>query len=77
MADSAREKLFANTVVTIVNIITIFITVFGNFVVIYVMTRERKLRRKSNFYVISVAFADLLKGNISLKSRIKIIIIQL
>lgn len=29
-------------------------SVFGNLVIIYVMTRERKLKRKSNYYIISM-----------------------
>lgn len=35
-------------------------SVVGNVIVIYAMTREKKLERKSNIYVLSVAFADLL-----------------
>lgn len=36
--------------------------VFGNGLVIYVFSQERKLRRRTNYYIISLATADLLVG---------------
>lgn len=38
----------------------ILISLFGNSVVIYVMSREKRLRKKSSLYIISIAVADLL-----------------
>lgn len=35
-------------------------SIFGNSVVIYVMCCEKKLRRKSTYYIVSVTIADLL-----------------
>lgn len=44
----------------LLELIAIIFSVFGNCVVIYVMTVERKLRKKSTLYIISIAIADLL-----------------
>lgn len=41
-------------------IIIVVISLFGNSIVIYVMSREKKLRKKSSFYIVSLAVADLL-----------------
>lgn len=45
-------------------------SVVGNSVVIYVMSREKKLRRKSNYYIISVAIADILIGLVGIPCSI-------
>lgn len=37
-------------------------SIFGNLIVIYVMTRRAKLKRQSNYYIVSLALADLLTG---------------
>lgn len=37
-------------------------SVIGNSLVIYVISRDKKLKSKSNFHILSVAFADLLIG---------------
>lgn len=55
-------RMFWEIVVTLLEVWACVFSVFGNSVVIYVMSREKKLRRKSNYYVISVAIADLLVG---------------
>lgn len=39
-------------------------TVVGNVIVIYVMTRGKKLQRRSNIYILSVAVADLMMGTL-------------
>lgn len=38
------------------------LSVLGNAVVIYVISRDKKLKSKSNFHILSVAVADLLIG---------------
>lgn len=40
----------------------VVISVFGNSIVIFVMSEERKLRKKSTIYNISIAVADLLSS---------------
>lgn len=62
MIISSRVDFFWATFFTVLEMWSFFFSVIGNSIVIFVMTREKKLRRKSNFYVISVAFADLLMG---------------
>lgn len=52
----------ASIVVSALESLAFVITVIGNLIVIYVMTREKMLLRKSNIYILSVAFADLLMG---------------
>lgn len=42
-----------------------FVIVTGNLIVIYAMTREKMMDRKSNIYILSVAVADLLMGLIN------------
>lgn len=36
--------------------------VIGNYLVIYVFLRENKLQKRANYYIISLAVADLLTG---------------
>lgn len=42
--------------------IVAIIAVIGNSLVILVFYRERRLRRRTNYYIISLAFADFLVG---------------
>lgn len=58
----ASDSLVLASIVGILEVTGCLISIFGNAVVIYVMTRQRKLRRLSNFYIISVSVADLLIG---------------
>lgn len=37
-------------------------SIIGNSVVIYVISRDKKLKSKSNYHILSVATADLLIG---------------
>lgn len=64
----------AKLVVTILfflsELIAFLLTVIGNLVVIWVMSREKMLRKKSNHYVLSVSFADLLVGLVALPSGV-------
>jgi adenosine receptor A2a len=47
---------------TIMEILVAVVAVFGNALVIIVFYRERRLRRRTNYYIISLAIADLLVG---------------
>lgn len=38
------------------------ISVIGNVLVIFVFCREKQLKRRTNFYIISLAVADVLVG---------------
>lgn len=62
MVTSEAIRIILGTFFIILAVSAFVLSVFGNFVVIYVMTRERRLRKKSNYYIISVALADLLIG---------------
>lgn len=53
--------LFQVTLASI-DVILFFFCIIGNSVVIYVICRERKLKSKSSFHILSVAVADLLVG---------------
>ena len=47
---------------TVCEVLVAICAVFGNGLVIIVFSRERKLRRRTNYYIISLATADLLVG---------------
>lgn len=44
----------------VLELIAIIISLFGNAVVIYVMSREKKLRKKSSLYIVAIAITDFL-----------------
>lgn len=48
--------------------------IIGNSVVIYVMWKEKKLRKKSHYHVLSVAFCDLLVGVIGIPVNIIVVL---
>ncbi|XP_036340770.1 adenosine receptor A2b-like [Rhagoletis pomonella] len=45
-------------------ILVAIFAVVGNFMVIVVFQRERKLRRRTNYYIVSLAMADFLVGSL-------------
>lgn len=47
---------------TIMELLVAVVAVIGNALVIVVFYRERRLRRRTNYYIISLAIADLLVG---------------
>ncbi|XP_067211124.1 adenosine receptor A2b-like isoform X2 [Linepithema humile] len=47
---------------TVCEILVAICAVFGNGLVIIVFSKERKLRRRTNYYIVSLAAADLLVG---------------
>lgn len=51
-----------NVILVLAESFSFVIGVFGNSVVIYVKTREKKLRRQTNFYVLSITIANLIAG---------------
>lgn len=50
------------SILLFLEIVILIINLFGNSIVLYVMTRPQKLRRRSNFYIISITIANLLIG---------------
>lgn len=51
-----------NVPYTIFEILVALVAVVGNAMVIYVFRIERKLRRRTNYYIVSLAIADLFVG---------------
>lgn len=47
---------------TTLEIIVALVAVVGNAMVIHVFRRDRRLRRRTNYYIVSLALADLLVG---------------
>lgn len=47
---------------TVLEILVAIIAIIGNAMVICVFQRERRLRRRTNYYIVSLAMADLLVG---------------
>lgn len=47
---------------TVFEVLVAICAVLGNLMVIIVFQRERKLRRRTNYYIVSLAMADLLVG---------------
>lgn len=47
---------------TIFEILVALVAIIGNAMVIYVFRIERKLRRRTNYYIVSLAIADLFVG---------------
>lgn len=46
----------------VIEILVAILAVIGNFLVITVFLREKRLRRRTNYYIISLAFADFFVG---------------
>ena len=60
--DKTKVKLELNVPYTIMEALVAFFAVIGNALVIIVFYRERRLRRRTNYYIISLATADFLVG---------------
>ena len=60
VTDCEQPKL--NVPYTILESLVAFVAVIGNALVIVVFYRERRLRRRTNYYIISLALADFLVG---------------
>ncbi|XP_076674251.1 adenosine receptor A2b isoform X2 [Andrena cerasifolii] len=61
-AVNASTRSDLNLPYTVCEILVAVCAVFGNGLVIIVFSKERKLRRRTNYYIISLATADLLVG---------------
>lgn len=61
-ADEISHEL--NVPYTVFEILVAICAVIGNLMVIVVFQRERKLRRRTNYYIVSLAMADFLVGSL-------------
>jgi len=59
-SDSPSSDL--NIPYTVFEVLVAIVSIIGNVLVIIVFRRERKLRRRTNYYIVSLAMADLLVG---------------
>ncbi|XP_016951085.1 uncharacterized protein LOC108025245 isoform X2 [Drosophila biarmipes] len=59
-SDSPSSDL--NIPYTVFEVLVAIVSIIGNILVIIVFRRERKLRRRTNYYIVSLAMADLLVG---------------
>jgi hypothetical protein len=55
-----------NVAFLVAELIVATFAILGNALVIIVFFKERKLRRKTNYYIISLAFADFFVGTIGI-----------
>ncbi|XP_043462047.1 adenosine receptor A2a-like [Leptopilina heterotoma] len=60
--DDENKNSQLNIPYTVCEILVAIGAIFGNGLVIIIFIRERKLRRRTNYYIISLAVADLLVG---------------
>ena len=60
--NSTTPDLPANIPYVVSEVLVAVCAVIGNALVILVFYRERRLRRRTNYYIISLAIADLLVG---------------
>lgn len=65
-----------NVPYAIMEILVAIFAVFGNGLVIVVFFRERRLRRRTNFYIVSLAVADLMFGLFGIPIAILVKIIK-
>lgn len=61
-SDSPSSEL--NVPYTVFEILVAIVSIIGNVLVIIVFRRERKLRRRTNYYIVSLAMADFLVGSL-------------
>lgn len=73
MGDEANYVL-ATIIIVLIESVMGLIIIIGNSVVIYVMTREKKLRKLSNYHITSLAVADLLVGIVVIPIEIFVVI---
>lgn len=62
-SESLRNEIdHLNVPYTLLELLVAIVAVIGNAMVIAVFQRERRLRRRTNYYIVSLAVADLLVG---------------
>lgn len=62
-SESIRNEIdHLNVPYTLLELLVAIVAVIGNAMVIAVFQRERRLRRRTNYYIVSLAVADLLVG---------------
>ncbi|ALC46245.1 AdoR, partial [Drosophila busckii] len=59
-----ESKTALNIPYTVFEILVAIVSIIGNLMVIIVFQRERKLRRRTNYYIVSLAIADFLVGSL-------------
>lgn len=60
--ENVKRNTTPNILYTVMESLVAIVAVIGNGLVIIVFYRERRLRRRTNYYIISLALADLLVG---------------
>ncbi|KAH8311746.1 hypothetical protein KR044_007828 [Drosophila immigrans] len=59
-----QEGIELNIPYTVFEVLVAIFSIIGNLMVIIVFRRERKLRRRTNYYIVSLAMADFLVGSL-------------
>lgn len=63
-ADNNEMSDDLNVPYMVFEILVAIFAIVGNFMVIVVFQRDRKLRRRTNYYIVSLAMADFLVGSL-------------
>lgn len=64
LTQTLNADLELNIPYTVFEILVAIVSIIGNLMVIIVFRRERKLRRRTNYYIVSLAMADFLVGSL-------------
>ncbi|XP_030559006.1 uncharacterized protein LOC115761391 isoform X1 [Drosophila novamexicana] len=59
-----ETEIELNIPYTVFEVLVAIVSIIGNLMVIIVFRRERKLRRRTNYYIVSLAMADFLVGSL-------------
>jgi len=65
---------FSLVTFTVIEVVIAFFAIIGNYLVFIAFLREKKLRHKINFYIISQAFADFGVGLIAIPFGIAVVV---
>lgn len=60
----SESDIELNIPYTVFEVLVAIFSIIGNLMVIIVFRRERKLRRRTNYYIVSLAMADFLVGSL-------------
>lgn len=61
-----------NTVYILTESLIAFTAVIENFLVIFIFLREKKLQKRTNYFIISLAVADFLTGLVGIPSAVMV-----